>query len=235
MRKRTQQPTSMCEYDEININRYAISKDHVMKKIQLGALFILFKNKYPSAEYTIETTQKTFNIPEEFYNPEILAISKFFEVKEWHIFIDEEHYIDIDFDFLKVNGELSMIEDCKETITKIEKYKSDIDIHSFNFNKYSGWLWDKYLENQYDTCIKLGNKYLKFGDFYVYDDEGDEYKISTKEDFEKISRKTYILLKSKLNNFKLVLIDMELRQVIATELDSLEKEYLSDLLHPELE
>lgn len=234
MRKRNQVQTSSCEYDEININRYAISKDNKMRKIQLGALFILFKNKYQGAEYTIETTLKTFNIPEEFYNTEILAISKFFEVKEWHIFIDEEHYIDIDFDFIKVNGELSMIEDSKEALSKIEKYKSDIDIHSFNFNKYSGWLWDKYLEDQFNTCIKLGNRYLKFGDFYVYDDEGDEYKIVTKEDFEKVLNKTYILLKSKINNFKIVLIDMELRQVIATELDSLEKEYLSDLLHPEI-
>lgn len=227
--------TSNCEYDEININRYALSRNNQQKKVQLGALFVLFKNKYKNAEYSIETTLKEFFIPEEFELPEILAISKFFEVKEWHIFIDEEHYIDIDFDFIKVNGELAMIDFCKDAILKIEKYKSTIDVYSFSFHKYSDWLWDKYIESQYDTCIKMGNRYFKYGDFFVYDEDLDEFKITSKEEFEKIKRTKYILLKSKLNTYRIIFIDMDLRQVLATELDDLEKEYLKDLLHPEIE
>lgn len=225
---------SNCEYDEININRYAIARNNSMRKIQLSALFVYLKNLFPDAEYTIDTTLKTFFIPEEFESPEIMAISKCFEVKEWHIFIDEEHYVDIDFDFVKVNGELNMIDEVKEAIRKVEKYKTDIDITTFNFNKYSQWLWDKYIEEQYQKCIDMGNKYLKYGDFYIYDDELDEFKITKKEEFDEVRNKSYILLKSKLNAYRLVLIDMEIRQVIATELDDLEKEYLGDLLHPQI-
>jgi hypothetical protein len=167
--------------------------------------------------------------------PEIMAIAKYFEVKEWHIFIDEEHYVDVDFDFIKVNGEVEMIDYCKDVLKKVEKYKSDVDVTDFNFNKYSGWLWDKYIEEQYQKCIDLGNRYLKYGDFYVYDEDLDEYKINSKEDFDKVKNKLYILLKSKINTYRIVLMDLNLRQVLATELDSLEKEYLSDILHPELE
>lgn len=226
---------SNCDYQEINIGHYAIARDTNKKKIQLGALFVLLKNKNPNAEYSIETTLKEFNIPEEFETPEILAISKFYEVKAWHIFMDEEHYIDITMEEVCVNGELSMIDEVKNDIKQIESFKSGIDVHTFSFNKFAGWLWDKYLEQQYEICIKLGNKYLTYGDFYVYDEELDEYKITTKEDFEKIRYKEYILLKSKLNTYRIVLINTELKQVIATELDDLEKEYMNDLLHPETE
>lgn len=233
--KKEQKIESYCEYEEININRFALSRNNEQRKVQLGALFTLFKNKYKDAEYSIETTIKEFEIPEEFESPEILAISKYFEVKEWHIFIDEEHYIDIDFDFIKVNGELDMIDFCKDAILKIEKYKSTIDVCEFSFHRYSDWLWDKYIESQYDICVKMGNRYFKYGDFYVYDEDLDEFKITCKEDFNKMKRIKYILLKSKLNTYKVIFIDEHLRQVIATEFDDLEKEYLKDLLHPEIE
>ena len=234
-KRKTEETLSYCEYDEININRYAISRSNSMRKIQLSALFVMLKNEYKDAEYTIKTSIKEFYIPEEFEQTEIMAISKYFEVKEWNIFIDEEHYVDIDFDFVKVNGEIEMIDKCKELLKKAESYKSDIEIATFNFNKYSGWLWDKYIESQYITCINMGNRYLKYGDFFIYDSELDEYKICSKEDFDKCRDKNIILLKSKLDKYKVVIIDMQLRQVIATELDDLEKEYLSNILKPEID
>ena len=229
-------PTSSCEYDEISLKTYTLSSFTSTRKMQLAALFVLLKKKFPGAEYSINTNLKEFRIPEEFESAEIMTISKQYEVKEWNIFIDNEHYVDIDLTTVKVNGELSMIDSVRDTIKLVEKIGSDISVTSFVFNQYAEWLWDKYLESQYDICVKLGNKYLKFGDFYVYDNEFDEFKIENKRDFELIKdRIQYIVLKSKLNSYKIVFIDQSKRQVLVTELDELEKQYLSELLHPNIE
>jgi len=226
---------SLCEYEELTINRYNIAIVKNKRKVQLTALFILLKKQFPDAEYFITTTMKTFCIPEEFESAEIMAIASHFEVKEWNVFIDDEHYIDIDMNLIKINGEPKMINEIKGIIKKIERFSYDIDVHSFEFNQYSEWLWEKYLQSQYQTCIELGNKYLKFGDFLVYDDELDEFKIEKEEDFNLLQRKNYILLKSKLDSFRIILIDVEKRIVLATQLDELEKQYLAEILHPDIE
>lgn len=223
---------SPCEYDDININHYAFSTNTNMKRNQMSALFVMLKNRLIDGEYTIDTPLKTFDIPEEFEAPEIMAISKYFEATAWHIFIDEESYIDFDFESFKINLEPSVIDECKEILKKAESFKSDVSVADFSFNKYAGWLWDKYLEEQYDKLTAMGNRYLKFGDFFVYDDELDERKIQSREDFEAARVRNYILLKSKLNEYRIVFIDMKLKMVLATELDDLEKEYMGDILHP---
>lgn len=225
---------SVCEYDLVNLNHYALSRGTVMKRNQLSALFVILKNKYPDGEYSIDTPLKTFNIPEEFEAQEIMTIAKYFEATGWHIFIDEERYVDIDFEQMAVNGEPEMLEACKEAVRSVEKFKSDVNITEFSFNKYPGWLWDKFLEEQYEKIVALGNRYLTYGDFYIYNDELDESKITCKEDFEKARNREYILLKSKLNSYRIILIDLAIKQVLATELDDLEKEYLSDILRPEI-
>lgn len=233
--KKKEEHLSICEYDEININHYALARNPIPKRNQLSALFVILKNKYPDSEYSITTPLKEFKIPEEFEAPEIMAIAKYFEATEWHIFIDEERYVDIDFDALKVNGEVDMIQFCKDSVKNVEKYKSDISISEFSFNKYSQYLWQKFLDEQYEKMINLGNRYLKYGDFYIYDDELDEHKITSKEDFEANRNREYILMKSKLNNYRIVMIDLGLKLVIATELDDLEREYMSNLLKPEID
>ena len=225
---------STCEFDVINLNHYALSKGTIMRRNQLSALFVLLKNKYPDAEYSIDTPLKTFNIPEEFEAPEIMTIAKYFEATAWHVFIDEERYMDIDFDQMEVNGEPEILETCKEFVRAVEKFKSDINITDFSFNKYPGWLWDKFLEEQYEKIVALGNRYLKYGDFFVYNDDLEETRITCEEQFIKARNREYILLKSKLNTYRIILIDLAIKQVLATELDDLEKEYMSDILKPEI-
>lgn len=233
--KKKEEHLSICEYDVININHYALSRGTVLKRNQLSALFVLIKNKYQGGEYSIDTPLKTFNIPEEFEAPEIMTIAKFYEATAWHIFIDEERYVDINFDQMEVNGEPDMLEFCKEAVRTVEKFKSDIRVTEFSFNKYPGWLWDKFLEEQYEKIVALGNRYLKYGDFYIYNDELDESKIANKEEFEKARNREYILLKSKINSYRIILVDINIKQVLATELDDLEKEYLSDILKPQID
>jgi len=233
--KNTKAYESICEYDEINLNHYALARNTVPKRNQLSALFVMVKNKYHDAEYSIDTPLKRFEIPEEFEATEIMAIAKYFEATAWHIFIDEERYVDIDFDRMEVNGEDEMLSFCKESVRSIEKFNSDISVSDFSFNKYPGWLWDKYLEEQYDKMVTMGNRYLTYGDFYVYDDELDERKITNRLEFDAARNRKYILLKSKINNYRIIFVDLGLKQVLATELDDLESEYLRDILHPEIE
>lgn len=226
---------NMCEYNEIRLKAYALSKNTVLRKLQLAALFILIKNKYKGADYYLDTTAGEIAIPEEFDNAEVMALSKVFETKSWHVFIDEEHYVDIDFEFVMINGEIEMFEYVKGNIMKVEKYKTDINTYVFQFNKYSDWLWGQYLENQYKICIEMGNRYLRFGSFYVYDNEYDEFAVVTQEDFDTIKQKQYILLKSKLDEYKGIFIDISKKMVIAIGLDALEREYLEDMLNPSKE
>lgn len=229
-----QEKESKCEYDVINLNHYALSKDTITRRNQLSALFVLLKNKYPDAEYSITTPLKEFNIPEEFEGTEIIAIAKYFEATEWHLFIDEERYADISFEKMEINGEPEMLEFYKKSVMDVEKFGTDLDVYDFSFNKYPGWLWEKYLEEQYMKMTALGNRYLKYGDFYVYDEELDEHKITCVQEFEKARNREYILLKSKLTPYKVIFVDLGLKQVLATELDDLEKEYFADILHPTL-
>lgn len=218
------------EFNTIVVSKYALSPNVIIKTLQLGAFFLLMRSKHKGAECSIDTTLKTFEIPEEFEMTEILALLKIYEFKAMHIFIDEEHYIDINLDLIEINGELELYEDCKNTLRQVEKYKSDFTAFSFNFNQYSEKLWNAFEEQLYDALISIGNKYIKFGYFLVYDSDLDETEVATKEQYDEIKNKEYILLRGKINKDKNVIMDYKSRQIIATGFDELERLNLLDTL-----
>lgn len=235
-KKETNVRQSLCEYNEINVDKIAssskVSKERNKRTQQLCHLFILLKDQYPGGSYSIETTAKTFGIPEEFETTEILAIAQVFEIKAFHVFLDEEHYVDIEYETIAVNGELDLLEFVKKNLIKVAKLDKKPAPYYFSFNSYSEWLWDKYIESLYESCVNLGNKYLTFGDFLAYDQEMDEFFVRSKEDLEKIRGKEYILLKSKLDPERLFLINIPKRFIIGTGMNELEQEYIQDFLNP---
>lgn len=225
-----------CEYNEINVDKIAsnskVSKETNRRKVQLCNLFVILKDKYPGGVYTIDTPVKTFRIPEEFEKTEILAIAQVFEMKGFHLLWDEEHYVDIEYTTIAVNGELDMLEFVKRSLIQVAKIESKPVPYYFSFNTYSEWLWDKYVEALYESCVNLGNKYLTFGDMLVYDKDLDEFFIHSKEELDAVHGKEYVLLKSKLDEERIFLIDVEKRFIIGTGLNELEKEYVQDFLSP---
>lgn len=220
----------------LNINKYAYSKDTYSRIIQLTAFFHMIKLDLGENTYSELVVPKIGNlyIPYSFNLYETMALTKDYIPESFYVELDEQNYIEIDIETVIVHGTNDFYQKVKRVFIEAESYHTDISIWTYDVSNYADWLFKKYLADQYDICIQLGNHMIKNGSFCVYPLEELETYVVNKEDYMAIptSSMEYVVLRSNVEIDKMVLIDIVRRKIYATGFNELETLTLSDAFKP---
>ena len=219
---------------EINVNKRAFTKEK-FRQLQLTAYFHYLKLEFNGNAFTeIEAENKPYYIPYSFTLNETMAIVIQHGMKMLYVELDENRYIEIKFDTITVHGTEKLFNKCKEMLKYAEMYAVAPSIFHFDFTDFAEWKWQKYLNDQFDNCMKIGNKIFGNGYIMVHPFEDDEEEVITYNDFDKFKGNIeYIVIRSNIQDDKVLLIDNSAKEVLGTGFDELERIELTEILRGE--
>lgn len=224
------------ETSTININKYSYSKDKTPRYAQLSAYFHMLKSDLGDTVYAEFIANRIpFYMPYSFNIYETMCYAIQFKPDVMYVEKDADNYIEITFDEVTINGTSSFIKRARDIFFMAESFKSIFGYYLFDFGKFADWLFKKFKAGLYDTCIAIGNEFIRNGSLKIYPLEEGEYFAVTKEDFEAtpLNQVEYIVLRSNIQMDKMICIDLQRNIVMATGLDELEKLKIEDMLKPE--
>ena len=219
---------------EINVNKRAFTKEK-FRQLQLTAYFHYLKLELNGNAYTeIDAENKPYYIPFSFTLNETMAIVIQHGMKMLYLELDENRYIEITFDTITVHGTEKLFNKCKEMLKYAEMYQVAPSIFHLTFMDNAEWKWQKYLTDQFDICMKIGNKLFGNGYIMLHPKEEDEVEILSYNDFDHYKDSIeYIVIRSNIQEDKVLLFDNDSKEVLGTGFDELERVELTEILRQE--
>lgn len=219
---------------EINVNRKAFTKEN-FRMLQLTAYFHYLKIKLNGTAFSeIESEKNRYYIPFSFTLNETLAIVKNHGMKMLYLEVDENNYIEISFDTIAITGTEDLISMCKETISLAEQFKEAPGFYYHNMAESAEWLWNKYMNSQFENCMEIGNMLFGNGYIMIYPTEYEETEVIYSDEFYAYKGQIeYVLIRSNVEENKFLLIDNITKEVFGGGFDSLEEAELSGILKGE--
>lgn len=216
---------------EININRRAFTKEK-FRQVQLTAYFHYLKLEFNGEAFTeIESENKRYYIPYSFTMYETIAIVMKHGMKMLYLELDENRYVEINFDTITIHGKEKMYNICKDLLKFAEQYTIPPVIFQFDYTTSADWLWKKFLNNQFEICMNIGNAIFKNGYIMVHPLEEDEAEVITALDFKKYKGNIeYIVIRSNIQDDKVLFIDNTTKEILGTGFDELEQLTLNEML-----
>lgn len=230
MAKNTDNSKSFKTY-EINVNRRAFTKER-FREVQLTAYFHYLKLEFNGHAFAeIEAENKRYYIPYSFTLNETVAIVMQHGMKMLYLELDENRYIEINFDTIIIHGTEKLYNKCKDMLPFAEQYLIPPTIFQFDFTNNAEWLWQKYLNTQFENCMKIGNQLFGNGYIMVHPFEDDEDEVITYQDYQKYKGKIeYVVIRSNIQDDKILFIDNTTKEVLGTGFDELERLELAEIL-----
>lgn len=221
---------------EINLNKTALTKEK-FRQVQLAAYFHYLKLEFEGNVFAeIEAENNRYYIPYSFTINETVGIVMVHGMKMLYLEADENHYIEIRFDTVTIRGTEKMYNKCKEMIKYAEQYLVPPVLFTFSFESNAEWLWNKYLSTQFHNCMVIGNRLFGNGCIIIHPFDEDEREVVYLQDYQKYKGKIeYVVIRSFIQDDKVLFIDNVTKEVIGTGFDELERVELAEILRGEVE
>ena len=216
---------------EIKLNKHAFTKEN-FRMLQLTAYFHYLKLEFNGEAFSeIEAENKRYYIPYSFTLNETVAIVMTHGMKMLYLELSEDEYIEIHFDDVVINGTEELYNKCKDMLSFAEMYQVPPTIFVYSFTNNADWLWKKYLNNQFENCMRIGNETFGNGYILVHPLEDDEAEVITQADYNKYRGNIeYVVIRSNIQDDKVLFIDNTTKEVIGTGFDELEKITITEIL-----
>lgn len=221
----------------ININKYNYDKNNIGRYSQLAAFFHMLKSDLGQNIYTEFSLKdgSSIYIPFSFNLYETSCYATHYSPDVMYIEVDENNYVEINFDTIEANGTVDFINLVKKVFKEAEAYRTYIEYYAFDYSLYANWLWQKFSMNGYDKFMEIGNEIFKNGNFMVYPLEDYEYYVITRNDYNTVpsNKIEYVVIRSNIQMDKMLIVDFTRTIAFATGFDELEQLKLEDILKPE--
>jgi len=220
----------------ININKYGYNKNEIGRIVQLTAFFHMLKLDLGKDCYSEMITKKdeTLYIPYSFNIYEEIALAKKNMTKSWYLELDANNYVEISFDEVKINGTPAFFKIAHKAFEQGEAFTTDLQIYQEDFSTGADWQWNQFKKMQYQKCIAIGDHIFKNGSLTLYPLEEEEIICYNENDFNSypIEKVEYVVLRSNIENGKMLLIDNIRKHILGTGFDELESLELADTFNP---
>lgn len=223
--------------ETININNPSHRYDKTQKGrlSQLTAFFHMLKMDVGDESFSSMTKDgDEIYIPYSFNLQETMCLCLHHIPDMMYIELDEENYIEIGFDSIKISGTPDFMSLARTSFKKAENYGTILGFFTYNYSETVPAKYKAMIINIYDKCISLGNEMLKNGSFKIYPMSSPEKYIESEDDWSTVSVNDieYILLRSNLESDKVIFLDLKRKLSFSAGMDALEESFLSDLLKP---
>lgn len=226
--------TSPTKNYQINVNKHAFTKEG-WRIFQLTAFFHYLKIALNGVAFTeIEAENARYYIPFSFGINETMAIVQQHGMKMLYIEIDENNYIEITFDTINIQGSERLYNTCKKLLLLAEEYQVVPHTFYFDLSTNAEWLWQRYLNNQFNNCMEIGEELFGNGYIMVHPLDEDEAEVVYYQEFDKYKGKIeYVVIRSNIQDDKILVIDNVTREAFGCGFDELEEIELGELLRNE--